>query len=121
MDDDAGWPAPWVRAALGTAVLAVLEVAPRHGYGVAEALDERGLGRPRGGSLYPLLQTLEDAGAVTATWEPGAAGPGRRTYVLTDTGRARLVRERNAWQRLVGALSSPDRPARTPQEETRGR
>lgn len=118
---DSTWPAPWVRAVLGTAVLAVLEGEPRHGYGIAEALDGRGLGRPRGGSLYPLLQALEDAGAVTATWEPGPTGPGRRTYVLTDSGRHRLTQERDGWQQLTAALSPADRPARTPEEETRGR
>lgn len=119
--NDVAWPASWVRAVLGTAVLAVLEFEPRHGYGIAEALEKRGLGRPRGGSLYPLLQTLEDAGAVTATWESGATGPGRRTYVLTDVGHSRLARERDSWQRLTAALLPTDRPARTPEEETRGR
>ncbi len=100
----ARWPAPWVRAVLGTAVLAALEDGPLHGYAIAVVLADRGLGRPKGGSLYPLLATLESEGAVLATWVQGESGPGRRTYALTDTGRARLAGERRQWSALVSAL-----------------
>lgn len=98
------WPAPWVRAALGTAVLATLEDGPLHGYGIAAALQERGFGRPKGGSLYPLLTTLEENGTLSAVWEQGESGPGRRTYHLTEAGRERLASERHDWHRLAGAL-----------------
>lgn len=100
------WPTPWVRAALGTAVLASLEDGPLHGYAIALRLEERGFGRPRGGSLYPLLNTLESTGAVTAAWSEGDSGPGRRSYALTDEGRRRLARERTDWSALVAALGS---------------
>lgn len=80
------WPSPWVRAALGTAILAALEGGPLHGYGIAVALQGRGFGRPKGGSLYPLLTALENDGAVTAAWEQGASGPGRKTYASPTAG-----------------------------------
>ena len=102
------WPSPWVRAALGTAILAALEGGPLHGYGIAVALQGRGFGRPKGGSLYPLLTKLESDGAVTATWEQGASGPGRKIYALTDTGRTRLEQERSSWHELAGALRYRD-------------
>lgn len=98
------WPAPWIRAALGTAVLATLEDGPLHGYGIAAALQERGFGRPKGGSLYPLLTTLEENGTLSAVWEQGESGPGRRTYHLTETGRERLSSERRDWHLLAEAL-----------------
>ncbi|WP_147916704.1 PadR family transcriptional regulator [Ruania zhangjianzhongii] len=101
---DPRWPTPWVRAALGTATLAVLSDGPLHGYGIAVTLAERGFGRPKGGSLYPLLATLEAEGAVTAIWAQGASGPGRKTYALTDAGRARLAQERASWSHLVEEL-----------------
>lgn len=101
---DPRWPTPWVRAALGTATLAVLSDGPLHGYGIAVALQERGFGRPRGGSLYPLLAALEADGAVTASWAPGASGPGRKTYALTGAGRTRLGQERASWEQLVDVL-----------------
>ncbi|PYG02132.1 transcriptional regulator, PadR family [Georgenia satyanarayanai] len=99
------WPAPWVRAALPTAVLASLEDGALHGYGIAQRLATQGLGRPRGGSLYPLLSALEADGAVTASWDQGESGPGRRSYALTADGAERLRRERAAWAALVDALS----------------
>lgn len=100
------WPAAWARAALGTAILAAVEPGPLHGYGIAVALERRGFGRPKGGSLYPLLAVLEKDGALVAAWEPAPAGPGRRTYTLTDAGRGRLARERRDWGALTAALRS---------------
>lgn len=103
------WPPTWSRAALGTAVLASLEHAPLHGYGIAQAVSERGFGRPKGGSLYPLLTALENDGAVVAQWEEGQSGPGRRNYALTPHGRARLNAEREAWRTLVASLHDEHR------------
>lgn len=99
------WPTAWTRAALGTAILAAVEHGPLHGYGIAAALERRGFGRPKGGSLYPLLATLEGDGALEATWEQADSGPGRRTYTLTDAGRRRLAEERHAWVELAAALA----------------
>ncbi|MCM3660040.1 PadR family transcriptional regulator [Georgenia satyanarayanai] len=104
------WPTPWVRAALPTAVLASLEDGALHGYAIAQRLAAGGLGRPRGGSLYPLLSALEADGAVTASWDQGESGPGRRTYALTTTGAERLQHERRAWTALADALGSPHHP-----------
>jgi PadR family transcriptional regulator PadR len=108
MKDDVAprWPAAWVRAALGTGILVAVEAGPLHGYGIAGALQRRGLGRPKGGSLYPLLAALEKDGSLEATWEQGAGGPGRRTYTLTGAGRRRLVAERQDWAALVAALTA---------------
>lgn len=99
------WPAPWVRASLPTAVLASLEDGGLHGYAIAQRLAAHGFGRPRGGSLYPLLSALEADGEVTASWDQGESGPGRRSYTLTDRGAERLARERAAWAALADALS----------------
>lgn len=115
-DQETQWPSSWVRAVLGTAVLAVLEAEELHGYAIAEHLDRRGLGRPKGGSLYPLLGSLEDLGAVETSWVQGERGPGRRVYRLTAAGRARLVEERADWAQLVAELHrTPD----TPEQEAR--
>lgn len=107
-DLDPAWPAPWVRAVLGTAVLAVLEVEELHGYALTERLAERGLGRPRGDSLYPLLESLQEAEAIEATWQQGERGPSRRTYRLTPVGLDRLREEQTALDRLVTALGARD-------------
>jgi len=100
------WPLPWVRAAMGTAVLVCLEREELHGYAIAENLAAHGFGRPKGGSLYPLLGTLEESGAIEARWIQGERGPGRRSYAITELGRSRLAAERDSWVGLVAALHS---------------
>ena len=100
------WPALWVRAAMRTAILACLEAGPLHGYGIALALEGIGFGRPKGGSLYPILEDLKSDGAIADAWEQSDGGPGRRVYRLTDDGHARLERERMQWDALMDALGA---------------
>ncbi|UQN28201.1 PadR family transcriptional regulator [Brachybacterium kimchii] len=102
------WPPMWVRALLPTAILASLDGTPLHGYAIAQALGARGFGVPRGGSLYPALAKLEEAGAIEAAWTPGASGPARRQYTLTGAGRDRLARERTQLTDLAEALRPDD-------------
>jgi DNA-binding PadR family transcriptional regulator len=66
-------------------ILAALSSKPMHGYEVIQALEAQSGGRwrPSAGSVYPTLQQLQDEGMVTSTEIDG-----RRTYTLTDAGRA---------------------------------
>jgi DNA-binding PadR family transcriptional regulator len=70
-------------------VLAVLAEGPAHGYEVIRRLEERsgGLWRPSPGSVYPMLQLLEDEGLARA-----GKADGRRTYELTEEGQAEAER-----------------------------
>lgn len=45
------------------------------------------------GTVYPMLERLEEAGFVDATWEADqpSGRPRRRFYELTNTGRAELA------------------------------
>jgi DNA-binding PadR family transcriptional regulator len=72
------------RGKLRAAVLALLAEQPRHGYDIITELGQRsgGLWKPSPGSVYPLLQQLQDEGLVTSTEDDG-----RRIYRLTDAGR----------------------------------
>jgi DNA-binding PadR family transcriptional regulator len=66
-------------------ILALLTRKPMHGYEVIQELEAQSGGRwrPSAGSIYPTLQLLADEGLVTSEEVDG-----RRTYTLTDTGRA---------------------------------
>jgi DNA-binding PadR family transcriptional regulator len=70
------------------AALALLAEGPRNGYQIIQEIAERshGIWRPSPGSVYPALQQLEDEGLIRAN-EDG----GRRTYHLTDGGRAHVA------------------------------
>ena len=66
-------------------ILAALLRKPMHGYEVIQELEAESGGRwrPSAGSVYPTLQQLADEGLVTSDEIDG-----RRTYTLTDSGRA---------------------------------
>ena len=106
MSDTADWPTPWVRAALDLAVLACLTDGRLHGYAIAQALAAHRFGLLKGGSLYPVLNRLEEAGDVEAAWVEGHGGPGRREYDLTSAGRDRLDRELASWRELAETLTT---------------
>jgi PadR family transcriptional regulator, regulatory protein PadR len=78
---------------IGRATVDVLEVLltsdrPRWGLELIKAT-----GRPSG-SVYPLLDRLEQAGWVRSSWDEdtGRRGPRRRMYVLTADGAREAVK-----------------------------
>jgi DNA-binding PadR family transcriptional regulator len=66
-------------------LLAALLDGPAHGYELMRRLEEQAGGRwrPSPGSVYPLLQLLEDEGLVSVLDREG-----RKVYELTEQGRA---------------------------------
>jgi DNA-binding PadR family transcriptional regulator len=100
-------PGPKVRRGdVRAAALALLAEAPRNGYQIIQEIAERsqGLWRPSPGSVYPALQQLEDEGLVRAEEDAG-----RRTYRLTEEGRAHVEEHRDAlaepWAAVVESVS----------------
>ena len=69
-------------------ILEVLAEAPRHGYDIILALEQKSNGRyrPSPGSVYPTLTLLEEGGFIT-----GEAADGKRVFTITDAGRAMLA------------------------------
>jgi len=86
------------------ALLSMLEGGPKHGYELMKELESKsgGIYKASAGAIYPALQQLEDEGMVTSD-----TAEGKRTYSLTDAGRAELQREAEAvkkiWQRAEQA------------------
>ena len=98
--------AAWQRASLPMLILSVLAVAPRHGYGISQALVAAGLQPIKGAQLYPALVRLEDEGAIAATWEQSESGPARKVYELTAAGRAQREDLRAEWRTFLDAAKS---------------
>ncbi|MCI2237202.1 PadR family transcriptional regulator [Paenibacillus sp. TRM 82003] len=99
------WPAQWLRGVLDLAVLAVVARGETYGYRIGTDLAALGLGAVKGGTLYPLLARLEDAGDVVSTWREGESGPGRKWYSATPAGRARLSEEGARWRAFAHLTS----------------
>jgi DNA-binding PadR family transcriptional regulator len=76
------------RGDLKYVILDLLKDGPRHGYDVIRAMEERfgGFYSPSPGSVYPILQLLEDQGYVTSSQQDG-----KRVYTITEEGRAFLA------------------------------
>jgi PadR family transcriptional regulator PadR len=89
--------ASWLKGVLDLLVLAMLTDGESYGYEIAKSLDAAGLGQLRGGTLYPVLNRLEEAGLVSAEFRAAERGPGRRYYRLTDQGRHTLTEQSGLW------------------------
>ncbi len=94
-------------------VLAALVAEPRHGYELAQAIEDMtGGALPVDlGGLYRTLRRLEAEGFVTSEWEDAEAGPQRRRYEVTEDGvamlrhwRGHLEASRDLFARAVEAV-----------------
>ncbi len=106
MESDTTWPSEWLRGVLGVCVLRILMDGPTYGYEISTRLEASGLGAVKGGTLYPLLGRLEEAGWVEVEWRPGEGGPGRKYYALTDDGRAEATTQATRWARFSDTIRS---------------
>lgn len=115
---DQPWPSDWLRGFLSLAVLRIVSTGPTYGYAIATSLEEGGFGRLKGGTLYPLLGRLENAGFLSTTWAEGDGGPGRKYFELTEAGRLQLEEESRHWDAFTQAtrafLGSPSPAASDP-------
>lgn len=81
-----GLPRNYLRPCL----LLLLAEGTSHGYELLEQVAALGLERVDPGGLYRCLRAMDEEGMVRSMWEPSLSGPARRTYELTDEGRAVL-------------------------------
>jgi DNA-binding PadR family transcriptional regulator len=74
-------------------ILGFLAEGPQHGYELRRRMAQlHGYARPiSDGTVYPAINRLIAAGAVTEADEPGARAASRRTLTLTAEGRTRLL------------------------------
>ena len=103
------WPPEWQRGLLEFIVLAAVsaEREPTYGYRIVQRLEASGLGRIKGGTLYPILARLEVAGFTSSHWGEGEGGPGRKFVTLTEAGKTRLTELEQSWASFsytIGAL-----------------
>jgi DNA-binding PadR family transcriptional regulator len=107
LDPHAFWHGPWRGMAFGpggrrgrarrgdvrAAILLLLEEEPRNGYQLMEEIESRsgGAWRPSPGSVYPALAQLEDEALIHSD-----ESAGRRSFELTDEGRAYVADNRES-------------------------
>lgn len=77
-------------------ILALLAEGPMHGYQIIREIEKRSNGawKPSPGSVYPTLQLLADEGLILAE-----EADGRKTYSLTESGKAEAASSRSTpWE-----------------------
>lgn len=79
------------------ALLSLLDDGPAHGYELMKRLEERsgGMYKASAGTVYPVLQQLEDEDLVRSMEEDG-----KKVYHLTDAGREELRLHEEAVERI---------------------
>jgi DNA-binding PadR family transcriptional regulator len=85
------------------AVLVLLAEQPMHGYQLIQEIAERsgGVWQPSPGSIYPVLQQLEDEGLILIKQTEG-----RKVANLTEAGRAYVEENRAEFEEVWKALSN---------------
>ena len=89
-------------------VLKALSLAPMHGWGIAQRIDQLSgeVFRVQQGSLYPALQRMLRHGWIRSEWRTSENNRRARYYVLTASGRRQLDAEQSTWQRVSAAINA---------------
>ena len=88
-------------------VLKTLTLAPMHGWGIGERIQQmsRDAFRVNQGTLYPVLERLQQRGWVVAEWRQSDTNRRAKYYVLTRAGAKRIAEEQKAWERSTHAVN----------------
>lgn len=88
-------------------ILALLEERDRHGYEIAQLIDQRSRGTIsfHAASLYPSLYRMEEKDLIEGRWIEKPGQRRRRYYTLTHNGRKTLASQRSIWEGFVDALN----------------
>ena len=88
-------------------ILKTLESGPRHGYGIAERIQQLSddVLTVEEGSLYPALQRMLIKGWVVGEWRQSDNNRRARYYRLTPAGRKQLGLELSEFQKVMAAIT----------------
>ena len=100
-------PADLLPGTLDLLILKSVSLGPRHGYGVLLRIEEitEGALLVEQGALYPALARLERQGLLRSEWSTSENNRKAKYYTLTATGRRRLQKETDRWNRLAIAIN----------------
>src|SRR5262245_717323 len=86
-----------LRGHLNLIILELIKERPRHGYDVIKAIEEKfhGFYSPSAGSVYPILQELEDQDFVASSLESG-----KKIYSITKDGEQELKANKNKFSEM---------------------
>jgi len=88
------------------AFLLLLSKKPCHGYEMMKEVEDRteGFWKPTAGGVYPILQSLEEAGYIKGKWGPQKRK--RKIYHITEAGKRILDRALLKHSRIAESMNS---------------
>jgi transcriptional regulator len=97
-----------LQGTLDLLILRMLVLGPRHGQGIARAIQRESddVFLVDHGSLYLALQRLEEKSWIDAKWGVSDNNRRARFYTLTAAGRRRLTEKTAEWKRIATAMGS---------------
>jgi transcriptional regulator len=97
-----------LQGTLDLLVLKALQLAPMHGWGITERLEQwsNDALKVNQGALYPALHRLKRQGFISSSWKTTENNRRARYYALTAAGRKALAAEQASWERLSGAVNT---------------
>src|SRR6266550_9505941 len=96
-----------LQGTLDLLILKALAAAELHGLGVSRRIEQitGGTFVVQPGSLFPALHRLEEAGWLSADWQPSENNRRAKYYALTKAGRKQLGEETAQWNRIALAIA----------------
>lgn len=96
-----------LQGTLDLLILRTLLLGPRHGQGIARAIQQNSdeVFLVDHGSLYLALQRLEEKNWLAAKWGVSENNRKARFYSLTAKGRAQLTEKTGQWRRIARAMA----------------
>lgn len=94
------------QGSLDLLVLKALSLAPMHGWGISNRIDQLSANALQvgQGSLYPALYRLQRRGFIKGTWGTSENNREAKFYELTAAGRRALAAEVQAWRDFATAV-----------------
>ncbi|HET9982761.1 MAG TPA: PadR family transcriptional regulator [Longimicrobiales bacterium] len=98
---------PIIPGTLEMLVLKTLSLEPMHGWGIGERIQQlsRDAFSVNQGTLYPVLERLQQRGWVTAAWRASESNRRAKYYTLTAAGAQRLAETQREWERSTAAVN----------------
>jgi transcriptional regulator len=97
-----------LQGTLDLMILRTLELAPLHGVGISDRIEQvtKGVFIVGPGSLFPALHRLAEKGLIEGEWTESGAGKRRvKVYSLAAQGRSRLREEKRNWKQVLTAMN----------------
>ena len=97
-----------LQGTLDLLILKSLALEQLHGMGIVRRITQisNGIFQVKAGSLFPALYRMERAGWLASSWGESETKRRAKFYRLTATGRRRLQKESERWERISLGIAS---------------